>query len=126
MPKSTCRARDTAARHQNLHCYYCGLPMWSSDPAAFIAKYGITRRQALQLQCTAEHLIARCQGGSGGVSNIVAACSYCNRKRHARTYPRGPAAYRCLVERRILHGRWLVATLPESLRHTTRRAGVTK
>jgi 5-methylcytosine-specific restriction endonuclease McrA len=115
MSKSVSRARVAAARRQNYHCYYCDLPMWGVDRDAFIAKYGVTSRQASLLQCTAEHVIERCLGGSDSASNIVAACAYCNRKRHARPQPPDSTAYRRLVQRRVSHGHWLTATLPKSL-----------
>jgi len=116
MCKSLARARAKAACRQGFRCYYCGVPMWSAHLAAFAATYGVTQRQALQLKCTAEHLTPRSVGGSASRSNIVAACAYCNHKRHARPHALNPAAYKLFVQHRIRRGRWLLASLPSTLR----------
>lgn len=107
MSNAIMHARAVAARRQQFRCYYCSLPMWDSRPEDFMARHGLTRRQAMQLQCTAEHLVARCDGGSNAPSNIVAACAFCNQKRHARLQPLDPVNYKALVKRRISSGHWL-------------------
>nr|WP_209399021.1 HNH endonuclease [Marinobacter salsuginis] len=53
-----------------------------------------------------EHLVAHSEGGSAGQSNIVAACRFCNEKRHTRKNPPDPQAYSALVERRLQKGGW--------------------
>jgi hypothetical protein len=116
MRKSVVRARVQAAGHQEYRCYYCDLPMWARHVDIFMAKYGVTRRQAMQLRCTAEHLVPKSCGGLGSTRNIVAACAYCNRKRHARPNPLEPDAYREFVQRRMQCRRWLLAVLPDALR----------
>jgi hypothetical protein len=116
MSQSLAIARARAASRQKHCCYYCGLPMWDEHPEAFMARYDLTRRQAAQLRCTAEHLVPRCQGGFDTARNIVAACAYCNRKRHARRCPSTPAAYRAFVRQRMQGGRWSLAALPTALR----------
>ena len=115
MPNSLSRIRQRAAEHQKYRCYYCCLPVWCNTPDLFILTYGITKAQALQLQCTAEHLVPKNNGGTNSRSNIVAACWYCNHKRHARLQPLNPSAYKHYVQQRISKGRWLSATLPEIL-----------
>lgn len=115
MSNAVVRARVLAASRQNYRCFYCGLPMWAARPGDFAARYRLTKRQAMSLQCTAEHLLAQCDGGTDAAANIVAACVYCNRKRHARRVAPDPLSYRDLVRRRIRHGHWLVATLPRAL-----------
>lgn len=110
------RARALAARRQGNHCFYCGAPMWSGHPRDFAVTYRISLRQATQLRCTAEHLLARCDGGTAAAANIVAACFYCNQKRHARRVAPDAMSYRDYVRRRIRQGHWLIATLPRGLR----------
>lgn len=87
-------------------CWYCGFPMWAADPAEIASGHGLTLKQAELLQCTAEHLKARCDGGSDEAANIVAACRTCNRRRHARKRPLAPAAYRSFVRARVASNRW--------------------
>lgn len=53
--------RHRACKQQGKLCFYCARPM--TKP-------------------TAEHLKARHEGGPDTAKNIVAACSYCNHRRH--------------------------------------------
>lgn len=115
MTKSIAHVRLLAAKRQNCQCYYCNLPMWNDSPEELISKYGLSKAQAKQLQCTAEHLHPKSLGGTNSQSNIVAACWYCNHKRHARLKPTDPSAYKHFVQQRISKGRWLAATLPKVL-----------
>ena len=81
--------------------------MWESNPEAFAHALGLTLPQAHRLQATAEHLHARCEGGQDASDNIVAACLYCNQKRHeSRKNPSDWNAYRRLVSRRMKAGAW--------------------
>ncbi|WP_370315223.1 HNH endonuclease signature motif containing protein [Roseivivax marinus] len=59
------------------------------------------------LRCTAEHLQARSDGGKDTFDNIVAACWFCNTRRHNQKVPLEPEAYRQHVRRRMSAGRWL-------------------
>ena len=90
-------------KRQGGRCFYCQLPMWvaqkDSEVSAKIAPW--------QLQCTAEHLIARCDGGSNDPDNIVAACRFCNMTRHRSKRPKSPKSYLAFVRRRMVAGRWL-------------------
>lgn len=56
--------------------------MWEKEKDAFAEKYSMPADEALRLQCTAEHLRARCDGGKNCPKNIVAACLSCNAGRH--------------------------------------------
>lgn len=104
--------RQHSAIKQNNNCFYCGLPMWNhANQHEFIQRYNLTRKQAPFLQCTAEHLIAKRDGGSNERSNIAAACRYCNQKRHQYRKPPSPEQYKKLVTRRRAKGKWF----PESL-----------
>jgi hypothetical protein len=61
---------------------------------------------ATLLKCTAEHLLARVDGGLDTRENIVAACGRCNWTRHKRRRPPAPQAYRVEVTRRTMRGTW--------------------
>jgi len=81
--------------------------MWESNPEAFAHALGLTLPQARRLQATAEHLHARCEGGLDARYNIVAACRYCNQKRHkSRKNPSDWKAYRRVVITRMIAGAW--------------------
>ena len=102
------KKRTRAFERQGGRCWYCGAPMWrAEDEEEFFARYNLSRKIAGVLQCTAEHLRARCDGGGNGKGNIVAACLYCNQTRH-RTSGRAPepAQYRQFVRRRLKKGEW--------------------
>ena len=87
------RSRQSAFDRQEGKCHYCGLRMWL---------HGTTG--PIQLLCTAEHLIARSEGGTAAPSNIVAACRHCNQTRHKRKNPPPPERYQAEVQRRIARG----------------------
>ena len=100
------RSRSLAFRQQRECCFYCGLPMWQSDLLAFAKRHGLSDKQAAGLQCTAEHLTARSDGGGDGTGNIVAACLYCNRQRHKAAKALPPDRYKVHVRSRVSLGRW--------------------
>ena len=100
-PRKLKRSRIAAFIEQGGQCYYCNLPMWEVDPKAFASAYGLTLRQAMQLRSTAEHLLARSEGGSDGRSNIVAACSLCNRLRHRPKRAKAPEDWGVICRRRV-------------------------
>jgi len=89
--------RQQAFLRQDGRCYYCERRMWLGDK----------HRAARQLQCTAEHLIARQDGGRDSADNIAAACRFCNAARHRRRRQLTAAQFRDLVQRRLRQGRWL-------------------
>ena len=83
-------ARRAAFIAQGHRCFYCDAPMWDREPAQFMNRYRVSRREAELLQCTAEHLTARQDGGSNTRQNIVAAHAFCNRHRHRTDAPLCP------------------------------------
>ena len=103
--------RRAAAESQDNLCYYCRCPMWHSDVRHFSETFGLSEPQAQLLQCTAEHLQAKRDGGRNTKTNVVAACRFCNTRRHARPKPLEPDRYRQLVQRRLASGRWLAGLL---------------
>lgn len=99
--------RISAFQHQSGRCFYCGLPMWQSQPEVFAQAHGLTLAQVKGLQCTAEHLHARCDGGKDEADNIVAACSICNKRRHAgKKVALAPMDYAKRVKARIQEMKW--------------------
>lgn len=95
--------RANAFQSQSGRCYYCGLPMWLTSPA----ELGFQRNCGKPYQCSAEHLIARQDGGRDALGNIVAAHTTCNRRRHQRPGPSmSPQAFRSLVRGRLDRGKW--------------------
>ncbi len=100
--------RALAFLAQSGRCYYCNLPMWLSSPAELGLKAGNSR----SIQCTAEHLLARQDGGQDTPENVVAAHARCNRGRHNRRgTPPSPDTFRTLVMRRVARGKWWPETL---------------
>ena len=116
MSKSYIGARNAAAKKQKYRCFYCSAPMWQKDLAAFAAAHQISTKKARFLQCTAEHLQPQSSGGKHTGDNIVAACFFCNNKRHARAKAPTPTVYKKFVQQRVLSGRWFLATLPDAIR----------
>lgn len=107
--------RQSKMLAQRGRCYYCGLPMW--DPALGVEPPTLCTTRSLQiyLRCTAEHLRPRSEGGANTVQNIVAACWFCNSRRHHRKQPLSPDAHRAHVRRQMAAGKWLAAKLPRRI-----------
>lgn len=106
MPKNLVKSRTKAFNLQQGRCIYCELPMWTDNPKAFATKYKVTYKAAKLFQCTAEHLKAKQDGGKDVSSNIVAACNYCNQKRHQCKSPKDPISYKQHVTKRLGKGKW--------------------
>lgn len=101
--------RNRAYESQGGVCYYCGLPMWLNDEAAVLVEYlGLRARHIPWLQCTAEHLIAKADGGTDAAENIAAACHYCNSRRHRQRHDRAPSSssYLARVRQCMAEGHW--------------------
>ncbi len=107
--------RKTSFARQKGKCYYCQQPMCSNDIIDFADRYQISERQALQLRVTAEHLHARCDGGKNSVKNIVAACYYCNTRRHRCRVAMTPERHFRKVQTRMKRGKWHGITATEIL-----------
>jgi len=106
MPNNLKNIRASAFLHQNGHCIYCDKLMWLSAPLHFAVQQKITTKQARLFQCTAEHLLARKDGGTNATANIAAACLFCNRHRHMRKTELTPVQFQMHVRKRIKQGRW--------------------
>jgi hypothetical protein len=104
--KSLKHPRSSAFSVQNGFCFYCRQPMWSDDPSELSSEYNISRAQANILRCTGEHLVAYKDDGSSGKENIVAACWYCNQRRHRRKSNPSIKQYKIMIQRRLKQGRW--------------------
>ena len=103
MPTKIQNLRLQAFQHQQGRCWYCGVQMWHQDPAELP---GIPVKSAWRLRCTAEHLLAQCDGGRDEASNVVAACAHCNHTRHKRKNPPQPDLYLADIRKRIARGGW--------------------
>lgn len=104
--KTLIKSRSTAFERQGGRCYYCDFPVWRGSIEQFARLHGITLGQARQFQCTAEHLLARQDGGGDERGNIVAACLVCNQRRHKRKLDLGHEIYREFVRWRLSKGKW--------------------
>ncbi|WP_417543038.1 HNH endonuclease [Marinobacter sp.] len=80
--------------------------MWQNDIENYARQHGISHARARFFQCTGEHLMAHSDGGEANHKNIVAACKFCNTKRHARKCPPSPEGYMAHVKKRLLKGAW--------------------
>jgi 5-methylcytosine-specific restriction endonuclease McrA len=97
--------RRKAFECQNGNCFYCGVSMWLTTPYEIPGCKSETPGY-LKLQCTAEHLVARKDGGRDVEQNIVAACAHCNATRHKRKLPPEPEPYQREVQKRVALGSW--------------------
>ena len=98
--------RRQASKKQNHLCYYCHLRMWEQDESA--VEHGVPARLAKYVRCTAEHLLAKKDGGPASLENIVAACLWCNKSRHKgrQQCAPDPAAYKRRVSQLVSQGKW--------------------
>ncbi|WP_342068765.1 HNH endonuclease [Yoonia algicola] len=106
MCKKTKKLMIIAANAQKWRCYYCDYPIWDKDHEEFAKTYALKDGPLRLLRATAEHLIARCDGGADTQDNIVAACDHCNKTRHKAKVPLSPLEFRAKVRRRLAKGRW--------------------
>nr|WP_315597660.1 HNH endonuclease [uncultured Cupriavidus sp.] len=115
MPTTLARRRASAFQLQSGRCFYCHCPMWEQSVEAFAATFHLSTRQARHLQCTAEHLHARVDGGGDSQRNIVAACQFCNAQRHRRKAARDAVHHKGHVERRMARKQWHASWVFEKL-----------
>ncbi len=108
------KSRLKAFNLQQGRCIYCELPMWLDHPDAFAKKYKTSIKGAALFKCTAEHLLAKQDGGKDVESNIVAACHFCNQKRHKCRKPKDPIAYKHHVITKLCKGKWNSAYIAKS------------
>ncbi len=110
------RLRTQAFVSQGFRCFYCRLEMWSGDVDAYAKRWGLTGAQSVGLECTAEHLIARKDGGQDTAENVVAACLTCNRRRH-RWMPNAHwSVYAAAVAVQMAKGHWRKRALLKRLK----------
>jgi 5-methylcytosine-specific restriction endonuclease McrA len=105
--KRIARNRAKAYENQSGRCCYCKSPMWATNSRAYARTYGLTRREARQFRSTAEHKLARRDGGPNTADNIAAACYRCNHERHVPRMALDPNAYQIYVETLIAKGEWI-------------------
>lgn len=100
------RVRNRQMKAQSGFCFYCDQPMWLQDIKRFCARHKLNREQAQFLKCTAEHLVARTDGGPDTDDNIVAACHYCNQRRHRADKVLAPDKFQMFAREELKAGRW--------------------
>lgn len=100
------KIRQVQIKAQAGCCYYCEQPMWLKDADGFAEKHRLSAGRAAFLRATAEHLVARSDGGEDTKANVVAACHYCNAHRHRAQRALAPEEYAARVRLRLANGRW--------------------
>jgi 5-methylcytosine-specific restriction endonuclease McrA len=105
MPTQIASLRQKAFDRQCGRCVYCTVPMWLRSPAELPIQPP-SLKAARYVRCTAEHLIARREGGADLPANIAAACARCNHTRHKRKAPPQPNTFSKEVRRRVAARRW--------------------
>ena len=115
MPNPIQKHRFSAFKKQNGCCYYCGALMWIDNPEKFAIDHSMSLKNAKKLQCTAEHLDARCDGGKNTKNNIVAACKHCNQTRHKMKPAPAPEQYKKMIQKSIANNHWHKAQVANSL-----------
>ncbi len=120
--KTLSKSRLKAFKRQSGLCYYCGFEMWLDKPQEFAIKHGLRLAQAAKFRCTAEHLVARYDGGGNRAENIAAACFHCNKQRHAPRVARSPEEHRAHVQKHISKGGWHLQLLQRSGAQVSRSA----
>jgi hypothetical protein len=111
------RSRNAAFGRQQGLCYYCGLPL-IRNPRALSQQltFKVSERLLRLLECTAEHLTPRCEGGGDHQLNVVAACLFCNQTRHKAKVALPSARYAARVQKRVSTGRWHPKGLAQAAR----------
>lgn len=101
------KLRIQSALIQQCRCFYCGLAMIEPALPQFTPKELKPKLQKYLL-CTAEHLTARKDQGRDTAQNIVAACWWCNTRRHKgrKENAPNPQQYRQRVQSLMKRGRW--------------------
>lgn len=81
--------------------------MWENNPTEFQKFFKIKKSKVVRLlQCTAEHVTARQDGGKDSKPNIVAACLYCNMTRHRQKNPLSSIKYKEKVAKKMQLAKW--------------------
>lgn len=109
MSKTTLvKSRHQALIRQGCKCFYCQLPVWETSPEEIDFGRPLRSKLAMYLKCTAEHVVARQDGGKDARKNIVAACLWCNRERHRGRQCTAPDAtvYKATVTKLVAKGKW--------------------
>ena len=106
MSQSLKNKRARAFKSQNGKCYYCMIPMWLTEVTDHFFQSRISTKAMSRIRCTAEHVEARCDGGSDAIENLVAACWFCNSTRHRMARPSSSNKYRKHVMSRVKRGKW--------------------
>jgi hypothetical protein len=96
--------RNAAAQSQNWRCHYCELPMGGKG-SPYAKAVPLEKKH---LRMTAEHLLARQDGGADTKNKIVAAHTFCNQHRHRSKRPKSPTEFATHVKSRLAKKQWFV------------------
>ncbi len=126
MTLSLARPRTSALLRQSGRCFYCDYPLLTGSPEKYAVQYKTTLARAKLMRCTGEHLNPRENGGTSAMTNIVAACWFCNSRRHRRSTAPAPAQYKQFVRQRLAQGRWhsFIFRKPNSVYTDSRTCGI--
>jgi hypothetical protein len=114
--KKLIRLRHSAFQRQCGLCIYCGYPMIpGEDIDHFRAELALSPERAYEVVATAEHLQARCDGGTDTELNVAAAHLMCNARRHRMRPAPTPEKYKAMVKVQLEKGCWLKKALRQSL-----------
>lgn len=106
MPSPLALLRESSLQRQRGRCFYCHVLLAPAKFEAFAKRFKLSPEQVKPLQCTAEHLKARKDGGQDKPGNIVAACRKCNEGRHSHGNDFPPHKYKAQIAKQIAQHKW--------------------
>lgn len=114
--KKLSKLRSRAFQRQCGLCIYCGLPMIPREAIdQFSTELTLSPQLAHEISATAEHLQARCDGGTDTEVNVAAAHLLCNARRHRMRPAPPPDKYKAIVQAQLVSGCWLKKALRQRL-----------
>lgn len=120
--KKLIRLRQIAFQRQCGLCIYCGLPMIPQEALSHVsAELALKIKRAKGVTATAEHLRARCDGGTDTEVNVAAAHYVCNVRRHRLNPVPSPEVYTTMVQTKMARGGWLERALRQRLEAVAER-----
>ena len=106
MPSPLSRLRESSLQRQRGRCFYCNVLLAPAKSEAFAKRFNLSPDQVRPLQCTAEHLKPRKDGGKDKRGNIVAACRKCNESRHSHGKDLPPDKHKAQISKQIAQKKW--------------------
>ena len=113
VPTPLVRLREISSQRQRGRCFYCQVLLAPARLETFAQRFQLSLAQVRGLQCTAEHLRARKNGGKDEPGNIVAACLKCNQSRHSHGRDSSPEEHKASIAKQIARKQWHKACIFE-------------